>query len=105
MPFPPNDPPPNDEYSQQHLPDAPTYMWQAVTVTVLGVLCCPIGLLGSGFGIAALVNSSAIAGKQHKGDVEGALASSRRAKACCIIGACVLAVGVIVNIIYYVTVT
>lgn len=104
MPFPPNYPPPDDEYGQHQLPETPTYLWQAVTVTVVGVLCCPIGLLGSGFGIAALANSSAIVRKQRKGDVEGALASSRRAKMYCIVGACVLVGAVIFNVIYYVTV-
>lgn len=79
----------------------PTYTWQAVTVTVLGVLCCCFGLVSTGFGIASLVTSSQVRDRQRAGDIEGALAASRRIKTFLIVATAVLAVSLVSWIILY----
>jgi hypothetical protein len=106
--FPPNYPPPppiDGGYGQPPFQQSiPNYLWQAVVVTVLGVLCCPIGLISSGFGVAALVTGSQIADKQRAGDIAGALEASKRVKTFCIVAASVLGVALLINIIYYIAV-
>nr|MDT0663663.1 CD225/dispanin family protein [Micromonospora sp. DSM 115978] len=102
--FPPNypPPPPMGEYDQPPFQEAlPAYLWQAIAVTVLGVLCCPAGLISSGFGVAALVTSSRIAEKQRQGDATGARAASNRVTTFCVIGGGLLLAAVVFNVIYY----
>lgn len=104
MSFPPNypPPPPVGDYDQPPFQEAiPNYLWQAVALTVLGVLCCPAGLVSSAFGVAALVTSSRIAEKQRQGDSSGALTASKRVKTYCVIGAILLVAAVAFNVIYY----
>lgn len=56
------------------IPSVPTYLTQAILVT----LCCCVPL-----GIPAIVFAAQVNGKLAAGDVDGALASSRRARLWC----------------------
>lgn len=75
-----------------YAPKIPTYLWQSIVVTLL--CCLPLG-------IPAIVYASQVDGKALRGDVEGALDCSRKAKNWCLAGLiCGLLVLVIFILIY-----
>lgn len=58
-------------HSPQKPPMPPTYLWQAIVVTI--VCCLPLG-------IPAIVNASQVENRYFQGNYEGAMRSSRNAK-------------------------
>jgi len=66
----------------------PNYLWQSIVVT----LCCCLP-----FGIVAIIFAAQVNDKLRRGDVAGALQSSKQAKMWCLIGA---GIGLLVAIIY-----
>lgn len=59
-------------------PQIPTYMWQSVVATVVGLpFCC---LLAMPFGIVAIVFASKVEGLRVQGDILGATTASKNAK-------------------------
>ena len=70
----PPPPPPSSSYAPPPTQQIPNYLWQSIVVT----LCCclPLGIVGIIF--AAQVND-----KLGRGDIAGAMESSRQAKMFC----------------------
>lgn len=69
--------------------EPPTYLWQAIVVTVL--CCIP-------FGIPAIVFSTKVKPAYLAGDYAGALEASKKAKMWCIVA---LIVGLITNLLFF----
>jgi hypothetical protein len=83
-------PPPPGAYSAPAQPQQqiPNYLWQSIVVT----LCCCLP-----FGIVAIIFAAQVNDKLRRGDIAGAMQSSKNAKMWMLIG---LACGVVVFIIY-----
>lgn len=79
-----------DDYDVRQSADVPTYMTQAILVT----LCCCWP-----FGIVAIVNAAKVNSALGRGDVEGAIEASENAKKWCWIAALL---GLLANGIYIV---
>lgn len=79
-------------------PVIPTYMWQSVTATVVGLIfCC---FLGMPFGIVAIVYASKVEGLRVQGDLFGATIASNNAKTWMILAFVCSALGFAMNVFY-----
>jgi GYF domain 2/Interferon-induced transmembrane protein len=59
-------------------PAIPSYLWQSVVATILGLLIC--WLVAMPFGIVAIVFASKVEGLRVHGDIAGAMSASNSAK-------------------------
>ena len=66
-------------YPSAYSQTIPNYLWQSVVATVLGALTC--WMLALPLGIVAIVFASKVDGLQRSGDIAGANAASKSAKA------------------------
>lgn len=77
-------------------PAIPTYMWQSVTATVVGLIfCC---FLGMPFGIVAIVFASKVEGLRVQGDLFGATTASNNAKTWMILSFVCSALGFVIQL-------
>lgn len=79
-------------------PVIPTYMWQSVTATVLGLIFCCVP--GMPFGIVAIVFASKVEGLRVQGDLFGATAASNNAKIWMILTFVCSGLGLVINGLY-----
>lgn len=66
-------------YPSGYSQNIPNYLWQSIVATVLGALTC--WLVALPLGIVAIVFASKVEGLQRSGDIAGANAASKSAKA------------------------
>ena len=77
-------------------PRIPTYMWQSVVATVIGLpFCC---LLAMPFGIVAIVFAAKVEGLRVSGDVLGARHASDSAKTWMIVSFACSGLGIAINV-------
>lgn len=77
-------------------PVIPTYMWQSVVATVVGLpFCC---ILAFPFGIVAIVFAGKVEGLRVQGDIFGATTASNNAKTWMIISFACSALGLVMNL-------
>lgn len=82
-------------------PVIPTYMWQSVTATVVGLIfCC---FLGMPFGIVAIVFASKVEALRVQGDLFGATTASNIAKTWMILAFACSGLGLVSNVIWLLT--
>jgi hypothetical protein len=72
----PNYPPSGEFGPPPYEAPIPNYLWQSIVVTLL--CCLPAG-------VAAIVYATRVRGRQQRGDVQGALDASQKAKIWCIV--------------------
>ncbi|MFM2196793.1 MAG: hypothetical protein RLZZ505_225 [Verrucomicrobiota bacterium] len=78
-------------------PVIPTYMWQSVVATVLGLpFCC---ILAFPFGIVAIVFAAKVEGLRVQGDIFGATTASNNAKTWMIISFVCSGLGLLMNLV------
>lgn len=66
-------------YAPAYSQKIPNYLWQSIVATVLGAITC--WMIALPLGIVAIVFASKVEGLQRSGDIAGANAASRSAKA------------------------
>jgi hypothetical protein len=79
-------------------PVIPTYMWQSVTATVVGLIFCCV--LGMPFGIVAIVFASKVESLRVQGDLFGATTASNNAKTWMILAFACSGLGLAMNVFY-----
>jgi hypothetical protein len=78
-------------------PVIPTYMWQSVVATVVGLpFCC---ILAFPFGIVAIVFAAKVEGLRVQGDVFGATTASNNAKTWMIISFALSGLGIVLQVL------
>lgn len=80
-------------------PVIPTYMWQSVVATVVGLLSCC--LLAFPFGIVAIVFAAKVEGLRVQGDVFGATTASNNAKTWMIISFAISGLSIVMGVINF----
>lgn len=78
-------------------PVIPTYMWQSVVATVVGLLSCC--LLAFPFGIVAIVFAAKVEGLRVQGDLFGATTASNNAKTWMIISFSISALSIVLQVL------
>jgi hypothetical protein len=82
-------------------PVIPTYMWQSVVATVIGLpFCC---VLAFPFGIVAIVFAAKVEGQRVRGDFFGATTASNNAKTWMIISFALSGLGLVMSVISLLT--
>jgi hypothetical protein len=78
----------------------PNYLWQSIVVAVISFLTCSWLEIGFILAIVAIVLASRVNGQAQRGDIQGALSSSRLAKIFVIISGVMLLLNIVGSILF-----
>ena len=99
----PPPPPPDQPYCPPCVggyTEIPNLLPWAIVLTVLSVFCCPTSIFAFILGVIAIVKAASANSKKVSGDLAGGLEDASSARTWIIVGAVLLLVALIINIVW-----